>query len=86
MTIILFKFNLVCEVTIDGESVGYIANKDEFEEKLNGIINEEEEAKLFTTIKNMPEYKLTLVDKSEQTSEEAVLAKLEDGSETSYKL
>ena len=40
MTIILFKFNLVCEVTIDGESVGYIANKDEFEEKLNGIINE----------------------------------------------
>ena len=86
MTIILFKFNLVCEVTIDGESVGYIANKDEFEEKLHGIINEEEEAKLFTTIKNMPEYKLTLVDKSEQTNEEAILAKLEDESETTYKL
>ena len=86
MTIILFKFNLVCEVTIDGESVGYIANKDEFEEKLNGIINEEEEAKLFTTIKNMPEYKLTLVDKSEQTNEEAILAKLEEESETTYKL
>ena len=86
MTIILFKFNLVCEVTIDGQSVGYIANKDEFEEKLNGIINEEEEAKLFTTIKNMPEYKLTLVDKSEQTNEEAILAKLEDESETTYKL
>ena len=86
MTIILFKFNLVCEVTIDGESVGYIANKDEFEEKLNGIINEEEEAKLFTTIKNMPEYKLTLVDKSEQTNEKAILAKLEDESETTYKL
>ena len=86
MTIILFKFNLVCEVTIDGQSVGYIANKDEFEEKLNGIINEEEEAKLFTTIKNMPEYKLALVDKSEQTNEEAILAKLEDESETTYKL
>ena len=25
---------------------------------------------LYTTIKNMPEYKLTLVDKSEQTNEE----------------
>ena len=86
MTIILFKFNLVCEVTIDGQSVGYIANKDEFEEKLNGIINEEEEAKLFTTIKNMPEYKLALVDKSEQTNEEAILAKLEEESETTYKL
>ena len=34
----------------------------------------------------MPEYKLTLVDKSEQTNEEAILAKLEDESETTYKL
>ena len=37
--IILFKFNLVCEVTIDGEAVGYIADKDEFETKINEIIS-----------------------------------------------
>ena len=86
MIIIFFKFNLVCEVTIAGENVGYIANKDEFEEKLNNIINKEEEAKLYTTIENMPEYKLKLVDKSEKTNEEAILAKLEDSSETTYKL
>ena len=34
----------------------------------------------------MPEYKLTLVDKSEQTNEEAILAKLEEDSETTYEL
>lgn len=84
--IILFKFNLVCEVTIDGEKVGYIADKEEFEAKVNEIINKEEEAKLFTTIKNMPEYNLKFVDKSEQTNEEVILAKLEDSSETTYKL
>ena len=84
--IILFKFNLVCEVTIDGKAVGYIADKDEFETKINEIINKDEEAKLFTTIENMPEYSLKFVDKSEQTNEEVILAKLEDSSETTYKL
>ena len=69
MLFVLFKFNLVCEVTIAGESVGYIANKNEFENKVNEIINKEEEAKLYTTITNMPEYKFKLVDKSEQTNE-----------------
>ena len=86
MLIVLFKFDLVCEVTIAGESVGYIANKNEFENKVNEIINKEEEAKLYTTIENMPEYKFKLVDKSEKTNEEAILAKIEENSETTYKL
>ncbi len=34
----------------------------------------------------MPEYKITLVDKSEKTNEEAILARLEENSETTYKL
>ena len=86
MLIILFKFDLVCEVTINGESVGYIADKDEFEARINEIINKEEDAKLFTVIENMPEYKLALVDKSEQTNEDVILAKLQENSETTYKL
>ena len=86
LVIILLKFNLVCEVTIAGETVGYVANKEEFESKVNEIINREEESKLFTVIENMPEYSLKFVDKSEQTNEEAILAKLEENSETTYKL
>ena len=34
----------------------------------------------------MPEYKFKLVDKAEQTNEETILAKLEENSETTYKL
>ena len=86
LIIILFKFNLVCEVTINGQSVGYIADKEAFEAKVNEIINKEEEAKLFTTIEYMPEYQLKFVDKTEQTNEEVILAKLEDSSETTYQL
>lgn len=86
MVIVLLKFNFVCEVSIAGESVGYIANKDEFTSKVDEILNKEEEAKLFTTIENMPEYKLKLVDKSENTNEDVILAKLEESAETTYKL
>ena len=86
MVIVLLKFNFVCEVSIAGESVGYIANKDEFTSKVDEILNKEEEAKLFTTIENMPEYKLKLVDKSENTNEDVILAKLDESAETTYKL
>src|SRR5690625_4950076 len=84
--IILFKFNLACEVKIGEETVGYISDKNEFEEKVNEIINKEEEAKLYTIIENMPEYKLTLVNKDVQTNEDVILAKIEENSETTYKL
>ena len=86
MIIILFKFNLMCEVKLGDETVGYISDKNEFETKVNEIINKEEEAKLYTTIENMPEYKLTLVNKDVQTNEDTILAKLEENSETTYKL
>ena len=86
MAIILFKFNLVCEVSIAGETVGYVADRAEFEQKVQDILNEEEESKLFTVIENMPEYKLKLTDKSEQTNEDVILAKLEEEAVTTYKL
>ena len=84
--IILFKFNLVCEVKIAGETVGYVADKAEFEKKVDNILNKQEESKLFTVIDNMPEYKLKLTDKSEKTNEDIILAKLEDEAVTTYKL
>lgn len=77
---------MLCEVTIAGETVGYVANKDEFESKVNEILNKEEESKLYTTIEDMPEYHLKLVDKSEQTNEDVILGKLEAKAETTYKL
>ena len=84
--IILFKFNLVCEVRIAGKTVGYVANKEEFEEKVNEIINKEEESKLYTIIEDMPEYNFTLIDKKEKTNEDVIIAKLKENSETTYKL
>ena len=86
MAVILIKFKLVCEVTANGEKLGYIADKEKFEQSVNDIINKEEDNKLYTTIANIPEYHLTFVDKTEETNDEEVLAKIEESSETTYKL
>lgn len=86
MGVILIKYKLVCEVTVDGEILGYITDKEQFEQSINDIINTEEDNKLYTTIASMPEYNLTFVDKTEETKDEEILAKIEESSETTYKL
>lgn len=86
MAVILIKFQLVCEVTANGEKLGYIKDKEKFEQAINEIINKEEDNKLYTTIESKPEYHLTFVDKTEETKDEEILAKIQESSETTYKL
>lgn len=83
---ILIKYKLVCEISVAGESLGYISDKEKFEQSIDGIINKQEENKLYTTIAQMPEYKVTFVNKIETTKDEEILAKIEESSETTYKL
>lgn len=85
MLVIFAKYKLVCEVTIDGESLGYIANKEQFEQSIQDYIDKDEANKVETIIENMPEYKVTLIDNSKETNEEVILAKLEENSQTTYK-
>lgn len=84
--ITLIKYNVVCEVTIAGQKVGYIADKEHFEQSVQDYINEEQPNKEYTVIEYMPEYKLKLVDKKEKTNEDIIMATLKETAETTYKL
>ena len=86
IAVILIKYQFVCEITVDGEKLGYITDKEQFEQSVNEIINREEENKLFTTLAKMPEYHFTFIDKTENTSNEEILAKIEESAETTYKI
>lgn len=86
MAVILIKFKIVCEVTANGEKLGYITDKEKFEQSVSDIINKKEDNKLYTTIENMPEYNLVFVSRDEEANDEEVLAKVEESSETTYKL
>ena len=85
MAVIVAKYKLVCEVTVDGEQLGYVASKEGFEQSVSDIINKEEKNKLYTTLEKMPEYKVALVDRKEETKEEQILAKLKKDAKTTYK-
>ena len=85
IAVILLKYKLVCEVTVDGEKLGYISDKEQFELSVNEIIDKEEDNKLYTVIEKMPEYTLTFVNKDEEVKNEEILAKIEDSAETTYK-
>ena len=86
MAVILIKFKIVCDVTANGEKLGYITDKEKFEQSVSDIINKKEDNKLYTTIENMPEYNLVFVSRDEEANDEEVLAKVEESSETTYKL
>lgn len=86
MEVILIKFKIVCEVSVNGEKLGYITDREKFEQSVSNIINKKEDNKLYTTIENMPEYKLVFVNRDEEANDEEVLAKVEESSETTYKL
>lgn len=71
MGVIFIKFDLACEVTANGEKLGYIEDKKRFEQFANDIIDEN----------NEPEYHLTFVAKTEELNDEKVLAKLKESIE-----
>lgn len=75
MVVTFIKFDLVCEVTANGEKLGYIKDKKSFEQSANDIMSDE-----VTT-----QYQLAFVAKTEEPNDEEVLAKLQKSIETQNK-
>lgn len=85
ITIILLKFNIAVEVSISGEEVGYVTSIKAFEEKINNEILTTDDATISSVeLSEKPQYKLTLLSKSEQTNEDEILSKLENDATKTY--
>lgn len=70
-----------------GEDVGYISNKNEFEQLVNSeILNTQEENIAYVDIEALPEYKLVLLDNKQETSEEEIFNKVQDMAVITYKM
>ncbi len=72
-------------VTVSGETLGYVNEKSELDQKLNEYINHREGTIALIDIKDMPEYKLDLVARKTATQEKSILEKIEDTSVITYK-
>ena len=87
LAIMLIKYKVVYKVTISGEEVGYVLNKNEFEKLIDKErINPEEGNVAYVDIAEFPEYQLVLADNSKETNEEEIFAKISENAVTTYKL
>ena len=72
-------------VTVNGEFIGYTANKTKLQKRINEYIeNGEEENTAFIDTAYLPEYKLCLLKKNNQNSDEEIFQKIKDSSTTYY--
>lgn len=85
IAIILIKYKPVYSVSMEGEKIGYIADKKDFEEYIvSKLYNNEEENIAYSELTNTPKYELALVDKQEDTKEDIVFAKIKENSQITY--
>ena len=66
-TVTFVKYKPVYTVTVAGETLGYVNEKSELDQKLNEYINHREGTIALIEIANMPEYKLELVARKTAT-------------------
>ena len=83
---ILLKYKPIYAVTTSGNEIGYIANKSEFEEKVNKDIKGYTGRNVDSiSLNEEPSYELKLVDRSIDTNEDRIIAKLQEDAVITYK-
>ena len=85
IAVILIKYKPAYAVTISGEVVGYVGDKVNLETRINDEILSHNGNVAFVTMKQFPEYKLQLVNRTEKTNENEIINDLKENAEITYK-
>lgn len=79
------KYQLVCEVSIAGESIGYVKDNNVLESKIQELYDKEGTENIaFVELESVPEYKLAFVSKDKELNDTEVLAQIEDSAKITY--
>lgn len=85
MTVIFMKYKLVCSVSISGEHIGYVQNKELVEEKVNDMLALEGTNNIAFVDCIVPKYNLTFINNNIDINDNSVLAKIEENTKMTYK-
>lgn len=85
LTIVFVKYKPVYKVTISGETIGFIDDKDFIEIKIEKYMKDNSGNIAFREIKSMPEYEFKLIDRAKETEDSAVMLAVKDLTTTTYK-
>ena len=84
-TVTFVKYKPVYTVTVSGDTLGYVNEKSELDEKLTEYINHREGTIALIDIANMPEYSFELVARREKTTENKIFNEIKDTAVITYK-
>lgn len=86
IAMVLIKYKPMYKVSILGEELGYVSNKEALEEIVKESILEKAEKNVDTIdIKVNPEYELKFVERTIETKEEEIVATVEQNVDVTYK-
>ena len=82
-TVIIFKYNILFKITVNGEEIGYVTNKSEIENEINNYIENKEDGVAFRNLEAEVKYEPKFVSKKSSDKEE-VLGKIKENISTVY--
>lgn len=81
------NYKIAYKVTLNGDVVGYVTNKDEFTCMItNKVLNQDDENMDVIVLNEIPKYSLAIVNKNKQTDEESIISILKLKADVTYKL
>lgn len=85
ITVACVKYKPAYKVTISGETIGFIENRELLQIKIEKYINDTTNNIAFREIAVLPEYELKLISRDEETKEKEVMLAVKDLTTTTYR-
>ncbi len=85
MTGLYVTFKPAYRVSLNGETIGFVTDKEVMEKKINDFINDTNESIAHRELKNLPEYKFELITRNVETNENQVLTAIKNNTSTTYR-
>ncbi len=86
LIVVAIKYKPAYEVTMTGESLGFISNKEVMEAKIKKYMDDNSNNIAFREIEDMPEYRLKLVDRDVEESSQKIMNIVDSKTTTTYKV
>lgn len=85
VSVAFIKYRPVYKVTLSGETIGYIEDKERTEKKIEDYLNDTTGNIAYREISEKPEYEFKLVNRAEEVKERNILTAVENSVTTTYK-
>lgn len=86
ITIAFVKYKPAYKVTLAGNTIGFIKNRDLIEAKVEKYIKDTSGNIAFREIKELPEYEFKLINREKETEEKKVMLSVQNATITTYKV